>query len=100
MGKESDDVHKKLFSKIENVCDVAYIVSQKSIKLKVYKVNENNCKFVFEKDFDKVAVMIRKKIKYGDADTKELQSGDWNQQRKTVVLFESRGAGVVMKKIL
>jgi len=46
------------------------------------KVNEKNCKFVFEKDFDKVKKIIEN-----------------NLDKNTVVLFESRGAGVVMRKI-
>ena len=82
LGKTDDEVHRKLFDRIGEVCDVAYVVSQKSIKLKIHKVNENNCKFVFEKDFDKVAEMVKNEL-----------------NENTVVLFENRGAGVVMGKI-
>ncbi len=81
LGKKSKKVHRELFSRIDKVCNVAYIMSQKSIKSKVYKVDKNNCKFVFEKNFDKVAGMLKN-----------------NLNEKTVVLFESRGAGVVMGK--
>ena len=83
LGKESEEVHRKLFNEISKVCDIAYILnSQKSIKLKVRKVNENNCEFVFEKDFNKVAGMLKN-----------------NLDENTVVLFESRGAGVVMGRL-
>ena len=82
LGEKSKEVHRKLFKRIGEVCDIAYIISQKSIRSKVYKVNENNCKFVFEKDFDKVAGILKN-----------------NLGEKTVVLFESRGAGVVMRKV-
>ena len=38
LGKESEEVHRKLFGRINEVCDVAYIMSQKFIKSKVHKV--------------------------------------------------------------
>jgi len=81
LGNKSEEVHLELYNKIGEVCDIAYIMNQKFIKLKVHKV-ENDCKFIFEKDFGKVAEMLKN-----------------NLDKKTVVLFESRGAGVVMKKL-
>jgi UDP-N-acetylmuramoyl-tripeptide--D-alanyl-D-alanine ligase len=83
LGSKSEEVHRKLFSRIDEVCDVAYIISQKFIKSKVYKVNKNNCKFIFEKNFDKITKLLKN-----------------NLDEKTIVLFESRGAGVVMGKII
>ena len=83
LGNKSEEVHQKLFGKISEVCNVAYMLnSQKSIKSKVYKVDDNKCKFIFEEAFDKVAGMLKN-----------------NLNEKTVVLFESRGAGVVMGKL-
>ena len=77
LGKKSEEVHKKLFDKIDEVCDTAYILNTK------YQILNTNNKFIFEKDFDRVAGMLKN-----------------NLDKKTVVLFESRGAGVVMGKII
>ena len=78
LGSESEKVHKRLFDKIDKICDIAYILNTEYQTPNVkYK-----CKFVFEKDFGKVASILKKEL-----------SGN------TVVLFESRGAGVVMKKL-
>ena len=83
LGNKSEEVHQKLFSKIGEVCDAAYMLnSQKFVKSKVYKVDDNKCKFIFEKNFDKAAKMLKN-----------------NLNKKTAVLFESRGAGVVMKRL-
>ncbi len=79
LGKESKEVHKKLFGKIDRVCDVAYILD---IGILGYWDIGNNCKFIFEKDFNKVANLLKN-----------------NLDKKTVVLFESRGAGAVMGKM-
>ncbi|MCK4891782.1 MAG: UDP-N-acetylmuramoyl-tripeptide--D-alanyl-D-alanine ligase [Candidatus Pacebacteria bacterium] len=78
LGNKSKEVHQKLFGSISKICDTAYILNTEYQMLN----NENNCKFIFEKDFSKAAEMIKKDL-----------------DKKTVVLFESRGAGVVMKKI-
>ena len=78
LGDSSEEVHKKLFSKIDEVCDKAYILNTESKSFK----DEGN-KFIFEKDFNKTVQMLKKDL-----------------DKKTVVLFESRGAGVVMKKLL
>ena len=79
LGNESEKVHQKLFSKIDEVCDIAYILNTENQMPK----GKDSCNFVFEKDFSKVVNMLRK-----------------NLDENTVVLFESRGAGVVMKKLL
>jgi UDP-N-acetylmuramyl pentapeptide synthase len=99
LGKDSKKIHKKLFDKIGKICDTAYILNTK------YQIlnTKNKCKFVFNKDFDKVANMLNKRIGYKDANTQRLQSGDWSQQRldkNTVILFESRGARIVLNKLL
>ncbi len=78
LGSESEKVHQKLFSKIDKVCDVAYILNTEYQMPK----NKYSCNFVFEKDFSKISNMLRKDL-----------------DKNTVVLFESRGAGVVMKKL-
>jgi len=84
LGASSEKVHNEIFSRISKVCDVAYVMSKKFIKLKVYKVgDENKCEFIFEDNFDKVADLLKN-----------------NLNEKTVVLFESRGAGVVMRKMI
>ena len=78
LGSKSEEVHKKLFGKIGKVCDIAYILNTK------YQIldTKNKCEFIFEKDFNKTAEMLKN-----------------NLNEKTVVLFESRGAGVVMGKL-
>ena len=76
LGSSSEEVHKKLFSKIDKTCDFAYILNTE------YQIPNTENKFVFEKDFGKAAEMLKN-----------------NLDEKTVVLFESRGAGVVMGKI-
>jgi UDP-N-acetylmuramyl pentapeptide synthase len=78
LGSSSKKVHQKLFSKINEVCDAAYIIRIKNQELGI----KNKCEFVFEDDFNKIANLLRN-----------------NLDEKTVVLFESRGAGVVMGKI-
>ena len=79
LGSSSKKIHKKLFSRIDEVCDTAYILNTE------YRIPniKNNCKFIFEKDFYRVVEMLKN-----------------NLDEKTVVLFESRGAGVVMGKII
>ena len=79
LGNKSEEVHRKLFGKIDKVCDVAYILE--TGKLGNWETG-NKCEFVFEKNFDKVAEMLK---------------NDLNE--KTVVLFESRGAGAVMRML-
>ncbi|MEA1936870.1 MAG: UDP-N-acetylmuramoyl-tripeptide--D-alanyl-D-alanine ligase [Patescibacteria group bacterium] len=78
LGNKSEEVHRKLFGGIDKICDIAYIMRIKNQKSKI----KNNCKFIFEESFDKVVEMLKN-----------------NLNKKTVVLFESRGAGVVMGKL-
>jgi UDP-N-acetylmuramoyl-tripeptide--D-alanyl-D-alanine ligase len=80
LGKNSKEVHRKIWKKADDVCHFAFILQQedKEIRNKYQK-----CNFVFEKDFDKMKKEVKKRL---GADS--------------VVLFESRGAGVVMKKLL
>ena len=84
-----------MFDKIGEVCDVAYILSQNAKRLHINTPPvplkrgigtiepASECKFVFEKDFDKTAETLKK-----------------NLDKNTVVLFESRGAGAMMGKML
>jgi len=78
LGNESEKVHEKLFAKINEICNIAYILNLEQRVLG----DKDKCQFVFDKDFGKVASLLKK---------------DLNE--KTVVLFESRGAGVVLKKL-
>ncbi len=79
LGKEREKVHRKLFDEIGKICNIAYILKTQNLKL----IPQNSrCKFIFEEDFDKVAEMLKNNLK-----------------EKTVVLFESRGARVVMEKV-
>ena len=79
LGNKSEEIHQKLSNKISEVCDVAYILNIRTLE---YWDIGDKCEFVFEKDFGKVANLLKK---------------DLNE--KTVVLFESRGAGAVMEKL-
>ncbi|MBW6440921.1 UDP-N-acetylmuramoyl-tripeptide--D-alanyl-D-alanine ligase [Patescibacteria group bacterium] len=81
LGKKSDEIHRKLFIRINQVCDVAYIMNS-DLKDIIDEMKEINCKYIFENDFEKVSETIRKDLK-----------------EKTAILFESRGAGVVMRKL-
>ncbi len=79
LGFSSKKIHKKLFNRISEVCSTAYILNTE------YRISntKNNCKFIFEKDFGEVADLLKN-----------------NLDEKTVALFESRGAGVVMGKLI
>lgn len=80
LGKETDKIHSAIFKKISNICDNAYILKRDMLK---YVPNDaSHCNFYFDENFRKIAEMIQK-----DANS------------ETVVLFESRGAGVVMGKV-
>ncbi len=80
LGKKSDEVHKILFNRISEVCDVAYILGIRNYESGIMN---NECRFVFEKDFDRAADMLKNDL-----------------DENTVVLFESRGAGAVMGKLI
>ena len=90
LGKESEKVHRELFGKIDEICDVAYIIRIKNQESRI----KNKCKFIFEKDFNKVASLLKSNLEKIDYRAKALAPSE-----KTVVLFESRGAGVVMGKL-
>jgi len=85
LGNESKEIHQRLFSKIDKVCDIAYIINQNAKRLHTNTPQApfKKCKFIFEENFDKVAGMLKNDL-----------------NKNTVILFESRGAGVVMKKII
>jgi len=78
LGEKSAKVHKALFKKIDEVCEIAYILNTRLSMLHAV----GRCKFFFENDFTKAANLLKKDL-----------------DKNTVVLFESRGAGVVMRKI-
>lgn len=104
LGDKSKRVHQKLFNRIDTVCDEAYILNddlkntiliflERGIEEEEMVEESNgpknkNCEFVFENDFDKVTEMVEKDLKFY-----------FEKREKIVVLFESRGAGVVMRKL-
>ncbi len=79
LGKDSKEIHRKIWKKTDDICHSAFILQKEDEEI---RKDYQKCSFVFEKDFDKMTEEVLKRI---DADT--------------VVLFESRGAGVVMKKL-
>lgn len=80
LGKESEKIHEKIWQKAEDVCSLIYVTHKKDSALaKKY----TKSRFVFNRDFDKIKEDLEKHL-----------------DKNTVVLFESRGAGVVMKKML
>jgi UDP-N-acetylmuramoyl-tripeptide--D-alanyl-D-alanine ligase len=78
LGNESEKIHKDIFDQIRNKFNVAFILDTKHSKL----YTGNGCKFIFEKDFNKAAKMLKAYL-----------------EKDTVILFESRGAGAVMRKL-
>lgn len=80
LGKKSENIHQRIWERVNEVCETAYLIQKENKKI-IQKYPQ--CQFVFEKNFDIIAQML----------TLDLDE-------KTVVLFESRGAGVVMNKIL
>lgn len=80
LGDKSKAIHAKIWQKTNDVCHFAFILQKEN---KEVKNAYQKCNFVFEKDFDKMKKEIEKQI-----------------DKNTILLFESRGAGVVMKKNL
>lgn len=80
LGKSSKKIHQKLWAKANELCSVVYVMQSEDREL---KKKYQKCRLVFEKDFDKISIDIQKYL-----------------DQNTVVLFESRGAGVVMRKTL
>jgi UDP-N-acetylmuramoyl-tripeptide--D-alanyl-D-alanine ligase len=78
LGDESDDAYCKLFKRICEVCQTAYLLNS---RMRNAECGHSKTKFIFEKDFTKTADMLRNIL-----------------DKNTVVLFESRGAGAVMRK--
>jgi UDP-N-acetylmuramoyl-tripeptide--D-alanyl-D-alanine ligase len=83
LGKKSVSIHKNIWQKTDEICKYAYILQGENAANRKIRETHANCQFIFEKDFDKMARMLEKRI-----------------DKNTVVLFESRGAGVVMRKLL
>ena len=98
LGKESKNIHQKLFNRIEEVCDIAYILNTdlttKNKPLVPLKrgMKKNGCEFYFEEDFDKVAKMVKNNLT-------PLSKFPLKGGKNVVVLFESRGAEVVKIKL-
>jgi UDP-N-acetylmuramoyl-tripeptide--D-alanyl-D-alanine ligase len=80
LGSESDSIHRRIWEKTSDICSFAFILKDETEGISKKK---SKCRFVFEKDFDKMEELVQKRI-----------------DKNTILLFESRGAGVVMKKIL
>lgn len=80
LGKDSEKIQEKLWEKADEICSMVYAIRKKDRGMKEkYKKS----RFIFEKNFDKIAIDLRKHL-----------------DSNTVVLFESRAAAVVMKKLL
>ncbi len=93
LGKESEEAHRILFDRIGEICDAAYILGIKNYELRIMN---KECKFVFEKDFSRVADMLKKDLMLpliSNPPTPLIRGAN------IVVLFESRGAGAVMNKL-
>lgn len=80
LGEKSAAIHEAIWKKTNEVCQFAYILQKDN---KSAREAGTICQFVFEKDFDKMQREIEPRI-----------------DKDAVLLFESRGAGVVMKKLL
>ncbi len=78
LGDKSEKIHNELFDRIGEICETAFILDTKYSTLDT----GNKCKFIFEYDFGKTANMLKNIL-----------------DKNTVVLFESRGAGAVIKKM-
>jgi UDP-N-acetylmuramoyl-tripeptide--D-alanyl-D-alanine ligase len=79
LGQDSAAIHEKIWDKASDICSFAFILQAPH----EIKVGESECQFIFEKDFNKMKELVKKRI-----------------DKNSVLLFESRGAGVVMGKIL
>jgi len=111
LGKERDKIHKILYDRISEVCDIAYILETGNWKLetgnslnakRLHSLEAGTmepakeCEFVFEKDFCKVEEMLKKDLMSpltSNPPTPLIRGAN------IVVLFESRGAGAVMRKL-
>jgi len=80
LGKDSKKIHKRLWDEADGICDLAYIMQKRN---KEISKNQKKCHFIFGKNFDRIKTDIEKRL-----------------NKDTVILFENRAAGVVMKKIL
>jgi UDP-N-acetylmuramoyl-tripeptide--D-alanyl-D-alanine ligase len=83
LGKDSMAIHQRIWERTGAVCQGAFILQPESPESGRIREAGAPCEFIFEKDFDKMRTELEKRI-----------------DRDTVVLFESRGAGVVMRKLL
>jgi len=80
LGRDSRDIHRRIWKKTNDICHSAFIIQKEDEDI---RKEYQKCSFVFEKDFDKIKEEIEKRI-----------------DKDSVVLFESRASGVVMKKLL
>lgn len=79
LGRGSKEIHRRIWKKTDDICHSAFVLQKEDEEI---RKDYQKCSFVFEKDFDKMAEEVAKRI-----------------DKDSVVLFESRGAGVVMGKL-
>lgn len=80
LGKDSEKIHEPVWKKVDAVCDIAFIMQDPKTGDHQHR---EHCLFIFERNFAKIEAGLRSRL---NADT--------------VVLFESRAAGVVMNRLL
>lgn len=80
LGQSSAAVHREIFEQAARICRYVFLLGKPEPSI-IPAAEEGQ--FIFEQDFDKMKEAIADKL-----------------DNKSVVLFESRGAGVVMRKLL
>lgn len=80
LGKNSEKIHEPIWKKTDEICDIAYIMQDVGTGDHWHR---EHCLFIFEQNFAKIKESLKPHL-----------------NANTVVLFESRGAGVVMQKLL
>jgi UDP-N-acetylmuramoyl-tripeptide--D-alanyl-D-alanine ligase len=86
LGKDSEKIHQGIWKKADDVCSLVYVIQRDNWvihNISQIKEKYKKSRFVFDKDFDRISTDLKKHL-----------------DKNTVVLFESRGAGIVMKKML
>lgn len=86
LGKDSEKIHQRIWEKADDGCSLIYVTQKDNLvihNISQIKKKYKKSRFIFIMDFDKICIDIKKHL-----------------DKNTVVLFEGRGAGVVMKKIL
>ena len=86
LGKDSEKIHQRIWEKADNQCSLIYVTQRDNVvihNISQIKRKYNKSRFIFNRDFDKISIDLKKHL-----------------NNNTVVLFEGRGAGIVIKKLL